>query len=224
MQGGQVHVVEQHHACTRVEGFCQLGQGFDLDFNKAGGGGYLGRTRQHLGHATGRRDVVFLDQHRVIQANAVVGAAAGAHRVFLRQPQAGQGFAGVHNVGRRAFDGLHIHRGFSGHGAEQLQKIQCCALGRQQRSGLALHFQNHLIRGAALAVLQVPGDAGGRVALENSGVGPGAAADDGGLTGDDPRMDAALGVHQSSGQVASTHVFQQGAGHVGSGQLGHGGF
>jgi hypothetical protein len=64
---------------------------------------------QHGGHATGGGDVVFLDQHRVVQADAVVHAAAGGHRVLLGQPQAGQGLAGVHDARPGAGHGLHVH-------------------------------------------------------------------------------------------------------------------
>ena len=62
--------------------------------------------------------MVFFDQYRVIQANAVVGAAATAHRVLLGQTQAGQGFSGVHDVGLGARHDVDITRSFGGHAAE----------------------------------------------------------------------------------------------------------
>ena len=74
--------------------------------------------------AAGRGDVVFLDQHGVVQADAVVGAAAHAHRVLLRQAQAGQRLAGVHDLRARAAHGLDIGGGLGRHGTEQLQEIE----------------------------------------------------------------------------------------------------
>ena len=68
------------------------------------------RRRHGLGHATAGGDMVFLDQEGVVQADAVVVAAAAGDRVLLRQAQAGQGLAGVeqphlgafHQVGQEA--------------------------------------------------------------------------------------------------------------------------
>jgi len=47
------------------------------------GGGF--GAFEHWPNAAGNRDVIVLDQDRVIEAEAVVVAAAAAHRVFLQR-------------------------------------------------------------------------------------------------------------------------------------------
>ena len=47
------------------------------------------RLAHGRGDRAGRGDVILLDQDRVEQTDAMIRAAAAAHRVFLREPQAG---------------------------------------------------------------------------------------------------------------------------------------
>jgi hypothetical protein len=165
--------------------------------------------------------VVFLDQHGVIQADAVVGAAAGAHRVFLRQAQAGQGFARVHNVGAVAGNTLHgitVSGGLGGHGAEQLQKIERGTLGGEQASCRALHLQHHLVGDAALALWHQPLQAHVGVKLHERGLCPRRTADGGGFTRQNARLGRPRRINQPSRQIAATHIFLQGPRNVGLGQ------
>ena len=57
--------------------------------------------------AAGDRDVVVLDQHGVVEAEAVVEAAAAAHRVFLQRAQAGRGLARAADAHVGAGDAAH---------------------------------------------------------------------------------------------------------------------
>ena len=54
--------------------------------------------------AARRRDVIFLDQDAVVEREPLVRAAAHAHRVLLREPQAGQRLSRVEDARARAFD------------------------------------------------------------------------------------------------------------------------
>ena len=63
-----------------------------------------------VGHATGDRDVVVLDQNRVVQAHPVVAAAACVDGVLLEQPQPGRRLARVGHRDVRAGDGVHVAR------------------------------------------------------------------------------------------------------------------
>jgi hypothetical protein len=99
-----------------------------------------------------------------------------------------------------------------------LQKVQCGALSAQQRAGIALQLQHHLVGGATLALLHMPGDLHGGVQRAQGGFGPGGAADHGLFARQDAGAGAAGGVNQAGGQVASAYVFGQGAGHVSLGQ------
>ena len=71
-QGGRVHVVEQHGVEAQRQGFLELRQriDFELDLHHVADAGAHAFDR--LADAAGDGDVVVLDQHRVIEAEAVV--------------------------------------------------------------------------------------------------------------------------------------------------------
>jgi hypothetical protein len=46
------------------------------------------RARQRLHDAAGNRHVIVLDRHGIVEAEAVIAAAAHAHRIFLDRAQA----------------------------------------------------------------------------------------------------------------------------------------
>ena len=79
---------------SSVQRLLQLIQRFhlDLDFDP---GVQRQRLLHHLRHATGRGDVVLLDQDAVPQRQALVLASAHTHRVLLRLAQARHGLARV---------------------------------------------------------------------------------------------------------------------------------
>ena len=54
--------------------------------------------------AARHREMVVLDQHRVVEAEAVIGAAAKTHRLLFQGAQAGRGLAGADDLGLGAFD------------------------------------------------------------------------------------------------------------------------
>ena len=76
--------------------------------------------------------VVFLEHGRVIQPEAVVGAAATAHGVFLQHPQSRGGFPGVHQPHTRASQFGHQGRGGRGHPRQPHGQVEGCALPRHQ--------------------------------------------------------------------------------------------
>ena len=154
----------------------QLRQVFHLNLNKVGAPGHSLCAGQHLRYSACGGNVVFLDQNGVVQANAVVGTATCANRIFLRQPQAGQRFSGVNNLRPRAAHPFYVNGGFAGHSAEHLQKIKRCAFCGQQRLRLTAQLQNHLACRAAFAVAHVPNQLRCGVKLKHGGVDPVAAA------------------------------------------------
>ncbi len=77
-----------------------------------------------LADAAGRGDVVFLDQDAVVEADAMVDAAAEYHRVLLRIAQAGQGFARVDHLGAGAGHRIDIAAHRAGGAGKGLQEIQ----------------------------------------------------------------------------------------------------
>ena len=192
-------------------------QSLHLDFNE-------GRLRhssvgalQGSAYPAGSGNMVFFYQHCVVQANAVIGAAATAHRVFLRQAQARQGFARVHNlrpVARHGLHGSHKLRGVRGHGTEQLQEIEHGALGREQGLRRAFHRQHHFIGLAPGAFGHLPVHLCLRRQRIQRGLGPRLPAKDSAFAQEHPSAGTALRIDQCGGQIAAAHVFGQGAGGV----------
>ena len=78
--------------------------------------------------------MVVLDQDSIGEIEAMVEAAAAAHRVFFQQAQAGRGLAGIKNGGAGAFDGFHVFGSDGGDAAQALQQVQDQALAAQQRA------------------------------------------------------------------------------------------
>ena len=109
------------------------------------------------------RDMVFLDQHAVGQADALVMPAASLDRMFLCHAQAGQGLARVHDFRLRAFNCLNVTPRQGGNGGKRLQKIQRRALGSQQRPRIAVNLAQGLVGLNAPTFLRFPADPAIRV-------------------------------------------------------------
>ena len=96
--------------------------------------------------AAGHRDVVVLDEHRVVEAEAVVAAATDPHRVFFDRPQPRRRFPrvddGRHGVRDRGDDG----GGDRGDAGEMAEEVERGALGAQQRARRPLDATNHIAR------------------------------------------------------------------------------
>lgn len=156
--------------------------------------------------------MVFLDQEGVVQADAVVVAAAAGHRIFLGGAQAGDGFAGIQQLHACSLDDVGITATNRCGAGQRLQEIQCATFTREQAAGLALQFKQHLIRLGQAAILYVPGDDGGGVDLAKDFVDPFHAADDGLFPGDDPGVGGIARWNQAGGDVAGADVLFQGEG------------
>ena len=100
-------VVQQDQGGAGGQGFVELVQAGDFDLHQHARGSAALRGTHGRADSTGRADVVFLDQHAVIQAGAVVARAADAHRVLLQHAHAWRRLAGVDDGGVAADDELH---------------------------------------------------------------------------------------------------------------------
>src|SRR5205807_8564632 len=98
-------VVEQKYVRARLDSVAQvaLARDLDLDLVQVADGfpGALDRRR----HAARQRDVVVLDEHAVVQAEAVVARAARQDRVLLKHAEARSGLSRVNYLRARALDG-----------------------------------------------------------------------------------------------------------------------
>ena len=114
--------------------------------------------------APGQALVVVLDEDGIVEAEAVVGAAAAAHGVFLQHAQRGRGLARVEHRDAPA-SGVDESRGQRGDTRQPLQDIEGGTFGREERAGASGHDRHHVARLAARAVAPPHLDHGGGVAL-----------------------------------------------------------
>ncbi len=84
----RVHVVEQEHVGAGAERVGGVVEVVDLDLDRQIGPRLAGRV-DRLGDAAGGGDVVLLDQEGVVEADAVVGAAARRDRGLLQRRRPG---------------------------------------------------------------------------------------------------------------------------------------
>src|SRR5262249_37980703 len=104
----RIHVVEQHRVGQPdLEHLAQLIEriDLDLDLDQVAGGGL--RALERRADSSGDGDVVVLDQHGIVEAEAMVETAAAAHRVLLQGAQARRGLARAANARARARDAAH---------------------------------------------------------------------------------------------------------------------
>src|SRR5690606_21868565 len=89
----QIEIVQHDDVGVCGEGFAVFVKCFHFHLHGLAGGDTPRLADGGVDAATGG-DVVFLDQEGVVQAQAVVVAAADSNGIFLREPQTRQGFAG----------------------------------------------------------------------------------------------------------------------------------
>ena len=121
--------------------------------------------RHRVHHTAGEADVVVLDQNAVVQAEAMVAAAAGAHGVLLQRAQQRCRLARVEDrdASRRGIDELPRQRGDAG---QPLHEVERGAFRRQQRRGMPANLGDHgarLTQRAPSRVTDADGD--GRIEL-----------------------------------------------------------
>ena len=101
-------------------------------------GGVLGAF-EHRADAAGDRDVVVFDQHRVVEAEAVIVAAAAAYGVFLHRPQPRRGLARTDDARLGVGDPLDELRGGGGDAGHVADEVERGALGAEDRARVALN-------------------------------------------------------------------------------------
>ena len=139
-----------------------------------------------VAHAAGKGDVVVLDQHAVIEAEAMVDAAAGAYGVLLERAQARAWSCACRLIragwGRAARDQLG---GRGGDPRQMAQEVERHALGREDRPRRSFDPHDHgtgLDRGSRRAADRDPDGRVEQAKGERCRLGSGDRA---GLAGDD---------------------------------------
>src|ERR1700677_1335768 len=77
--------------------------------------------------------MIFFYEDRVIEAEAMICAAAGADSVFFKRAQARRCFARIENRGAGSDNGVNVRARESGDAAQTLEQIESDAFGAEKR-------------------------------------------------------------------------------------------
>src|ERR1700732_2056274 len=157
LQVRQAELIQHDDVGARVERLFQLAQ--RLDFYLDGALRRAG-TRRHdrTADGAGGGDVVFLDEHAVIETEAMVVAAAAAHGILLRGAQPREGLARVEDAAGRTLDRIGAAPRGGSRAGEQLQEVERGALSAQHRPRGTGDRKDLLSGGDALAVGRIPAE------------------------------------------------------------------
>lgn len=164
---GWREVVQQEGIGAGGESFAELGFVANLDLHGQGrrrrrGEGFVrdrfaGAAGQSenmfmgaakgFGDAAGERDVVFLDEESVVQAETMIHSATQADRIFFKLAEQRQGFAGVADADGGSGDGFDETAGGGGDAGKMREEIQRGALGGKNRAGAAGKTHNLSVGG-----------------------------------------------------------------------------
>ena len=124
-------------AQSDVEHLFELIERIDLDLDLDQMAGGLPGALEHGADAAGDRDVIVLDQHRVVEAEAVIEAAAAAHGVFLQRAQPGRGLARADDARLGVGDARDERRGRGGDARQVAEEIERGAFGAENGARIA---------------------------------------------------------------------------------------
>ena len=161
--------------------------------------------------------MVVLDEHCVVQAEAVIEAAAAAHGVFLQQAQAGRGLAGTDDARLGAGDCIGQSACLRGDAREAADEVQRHALPRQDAARRSLQRGQGRAGLRVGTVPRVEAEFESGVEQAKGGFGADQSGDPAGLARLQHRFGATPGRHyQLAGDVArAAQIFLQRAAHDG---------
>ncbi|BAF58407.1 hypothetical protein PTH_0227 [Pelotomaculum thermopropionicum SI] len=152
LHGRRVHVVQHDDVGPGLQGLFYPSQVLHFNLNPGRVGSAPPRRLHRRPDPAGRFDVVVLDQHGIVKAEAVIVPAAHPDRVFFKHPEARRGFSGIHQAGLFPGNQFNQPRRPGGNAGQALQEIQGQALAGQDRPRPAGQFGQHLAALYPLAV------------------------------------------------------------------------
>ena len=177
-------VVQQDTHGAGFEGFGKFIERLDLDLDPDVREAF-DRLLQYLCDRAGGADVVFLDQHGIVETDTVIGAAATQHGVLLGQAQTRNGLASIQDAHARALYFLDIAFDDRCCAGQRLQKVERGTFGCQQGTRTAADLAQSAVGRDRVAVLPEPVDSGFGIDLAKDLVKPGRATEDAILACDD---------------------------------------
>ena len=164
-----------------------------------------------LFYTTGKVDVVVLEHHHVVEANAVVGTAATADSILLQEAHVGGCLAGVEQARVQTVEHGHHTACLRGDTAHALHEVERRALSGEDGGTMAADRHHHIASADAVAVGPQQGDLQGGVHRMEHRRRHFAAAEHAALFGH--HLGLAHRVGRNTGQcgvVAVAHVLAQG--------------
>ena len=212
-----VDAAEATEEADLVEG---VGFDFDEDFRRAFFGCVDGELES--GSIAGDGEMVVLGQHAVVEAEAVVGAAAGADGEALEFAESGSGLAGVEDDGACSSHGVDEVTGQGGDAAETLEEIERGAFGGEKGAGGAGGGEDEVTGSEDVAVVFAEGNFDGGIDLAEDFSSDFGAGEDGVFLGDDAGRRMVVGGNEAFRRdIAGAEVFGEGAGDGFAGGWGH---
>ena len=157
--------------------------------------------------------MIFLDQERIVETDAVILAAAAKHSILLSGAQAGEGLAGVEDGDAATGYRVRIAAGGGGGAHEGLQEVQGSAFAGENLAGIAAEGAEGSVWGEPITVGHMPFQF--HVAqLPEYLFCPSAATHDRLFAGDDGGGAGVVRVDQLGGDIPVADVFFQRKGHV----------
>lgn len=101
-------------------------------------------TFDRFRHGARGRDMVFLDQHPTVEAQAMVAPTADANRILLDDAEPRMRFASVYNLRVSARDGIDESSSSGCNSRKQLHEVERGPFADQQARELALDFRKHI--------------------------------------------------------------------------------
>ena len=152
--------------------------------------------------------MVFLEHGRIIEAEAVVHAAAAANGVLLQQPQAGGGFAGIGQPHAAAGQLGHQRCRGGGDAGEAHGQVEGGAFARHQGGGAALQAEQPLAGPHRFPIGHQQAHFHGRIEQAKQGLHQHPTAEQSLRLGDPGRPGGAAGQGRRA-EVAAAQVFGQ---------------
>ena len=125
----------------------------------------------------------------------MVEAAAAGNRIFLSVSKAGNGFAGVEQLGFGSLDKARERGTVTCSSREHLEEVKRRALTRQNTSRVPLEGKEHIVGGKCITIRLLPNDFDIRVYVGKNRVHKLCAAKNPGFAGDHRRRCVFVAVH-----------------------------
>jgi len=175
---------------------------------------------------SGGRDMVLLDEHHVIEPDAMILRATAEDSVLLCGTQPRQCFPRVEDLAAGTGNGGDEPARHRGSRRQKLEEVESRTLSGKHRASRAFDGENHLIRQDPVTIAGRPAQFDVGVQAPEDLLHPGPAAENRVLARDNPAAHLLGCRDQLGGNIATANVFTQGSGNLGveiRGNVRHGG-